>query len=152
MIEEQGIVVSVEADGVWVATQRKTTCGSCSAKAACGQGIVNALSADKKPQMIKVQSDLSLRKGDQVTLGVTEDALVRSAFVVYMLPLFLLFNAALAADVLQLSELWIIFAGLLGFLSGCMWVRFYSHRYIDTAAMQPVVLKAQMAVQPALDV
>ncbi len=48
MIEEPGIVVAVDADGVWVATQRKTTCGSCSAKAACGQGLLNSLSADKK--------------------------------------------------------------------------------------------------------
>jgi len=45
-LKKAGVVVAVEADGVWVATQRKTTCGSCAAKAACGQGILTALTAE----------------------------------------------------------------------------------------------------------
>ncbi len=137
MIEEPGIVVAVDADGVWVATQRKTTCGSCSAKAACGQGLLNSLSADKKPHTLKVRSDLQLREGDQVVLAISQQALVRSAFLVYMLPLFMMFVAALAVDALSASEPWIIFAAALGFLGGALWVRLYSDRYLDPAAMQP---------------
>ncbi len=152
MIEERGVVISVETDGVWVATQRKTTCGSCSAKAACGQGILAALSADKKPHIVKVHSDLKLRKGDQVTLGISEQSLVHSAFLVYMLPLFFMFAAALGVDALHASEPWIIFAAASGFVAGILWIRFYSDRYIDTAAMQPVLLKAQIALSPAFEV
>ena len=152
MIEEPGIVVAVGADGVWVATQRKTTCGSCAAKAACGQGLLNSLSADKKPHTVKVRSDLQLREGDQVTLGISEDSLVRGAFLVYMLPLLLMFAAALAVNTFNVAEPWVIFAAVLGFLGGAVWVRFYSARYLDEAAMQPVVLKAQIALRPALEV
>lgn len=152
MIEEPGIVVAVGPDGVWVATQRKTTCGSCSAKAACGQGLLNSLSADKKPYTVKVHSDLQLREGDQVVLAISQQSLVRSAFLVYMLPLFLMFVAALAVDALNASEPWIIFAAALGFLAGAVSIRLYSDRYLDDAAMQPVVIKAQIALSPALDV
>lgn len=141
MIEEPGIVMRVDADSVWVATQRKTTCGSCTARATCGQGILTVLSADKKPQMIKVHSDLSLSKGDQVTLGIAEETLVRSAFLVYMLPLFFMFAAALSTHALNIPEPWIIFSAVLGFLAGILWVRHYSEHYTDAAAMQPVVLK-----------
>src|SRR5690554_6732995 len=118
MIKETGVVVSVDEDEVWVATQRKSTCGSCVAKTTCGQGIMTILSADKKPHMIKVRSDLKLKKGDQVTLGVAENTLVRSAFIVYMLPLLTMFIAALAVSALQVSEPWIIFSAALGFLAG----------------------------------
>ena len=152
MIEEPGVVVRVDAGGVWVATQRKTTCGSCSAKAACGQGLLNSLSADKKSKLIQLRSDLQLRVGDHVTLAVSEDSLVRSAFLVYMVPLFLMFAAALAVNALNAAEPWIIFAAVLGFLSGAIWVRRYSHHYLDDTAMQPVVTKAQIALSPALDV
>lgn len=152
MIEELGVVVAIETDGVWVATQRQTTCGSCSAKAACGQGILNALSADKKPHTIKVQSDLHLRVGDQVTLAISEQSLVRSAMFVYMLPLLFMFIAALAANTLSLSEPWIILAAALGFFGGAVWVRRYSHRYFDEAAMQPQVVRAQIALNPALEI
>ena len=150
MIEEPGLVVAIDADGVWVATQRKTTCGSCSAKAACGQGLLNSLSADKQPQIVKVQSDLRLREGDQVTLGISEQSLVRSAFLVYMLPLAFMFITALAVDALHVSEPWIIFAGALGFITGTLWVRFFSNRYIDAAAMQPIIVRAQIALSPVL--
>ncbi|MDY0207378.1 MAG: SoxR reducing system RseC family protein [Pseudomonas sp.] len=152
MIEEPGVVVSVEADGVWVATQRKTTCGSCAAKAACGQGLLNSLSADKKPHTVKVRSDLQLREGDQVTLGISEDSLVRGAFLVYIVPLLLMFAAALAVNTFNVAEPWVVFSAALGFLSGAVWVRFYSARYLDEAAMQPVVLKAQIALRPVLEV
>lgn len=152
MIEEPGIVVSVDSEEIWVATQRKTTCGSCAAKATCGQGILSALSADKKPHMLKVRSDLKLHQGDQVTLGISEASLVRSALLVYIVPLLFMFAAAFSTHALNISEPWIIFAAVVGFLAGILWVRLYSERYIDAAAMQPVVLKAQIALSPVLKV
>ncbi len=152
MIEEAGIVMAIEQDGVWVATQRKTTCGSCSARMTCGQGLLTSLASDKKPHLIKIQTDFTLREGDQVTLGVSEELLVRSAFLVYMLPLLIMFISALAVNALNVSEPWIIFAAALGFLAGALWVRRYSDRYIDTAAVQPVLLCTQIAVNPALEV
>lgn len=147
MIEEAGIVMTVERDGVWVATQRKTTCGSCSARMTCGQGLLTRLTPDNRPHLIKVQSDLTVREGDQVTLGMPEALLVRSAFLVYMVPLLAMFSSALAANALNTSEPWIIFSAVLGFLAGALWVRHYSERYLDSAAMQPIVVCAQIAVR-----
>lgn len=152
MIEEPGIVLAVDTDGVWVATQRKTTCGSCSAKAACGQGILNSLSADKQPHTIKVRSDLQLREGDQVTLGISENALVRSAFLVYMLPLLAMLASAIAVSTLEVSEPWVILAGVLGFVGGVTIVRFLSARYLDETTMQPVVLRAQIVLNSVSEV
>ena len=150
MIEEAGVVVTVEPDAVWVATQRKTTCGRCSARITCGQGLMTSLASDKKPHLIKISTDLLLREGDQVTLGMPEELLVRSAFLVYMLPLLAMFISALGVNALNASEPWIIFAAVLGFLAGALWVRYYSDRYIAAAAIQPVVLCRQIAVSPAL--
>lgn len=152
MIEEPGIVLAVDTDGVWVATQRKTTCGSCSVKAACGQGILNSLSADKQPHTIKVRSDLQLREGDQVTLGVSENALVRSAFLVYMLPLLAMLASAIAVSTLEVSEPWVILAGVLGFVGGVTIVRFLSARYLNETTMQPVVLRAQIVLNSVSEV
>lgn len=150
MIEEAGVVVTVESDAVWVATQRKTTCGSCSARMTCGQGLMTSLASDKKPHLIKISTDLLLREGDQVTLGMPEELLVRSAFLVYMLPLLAMFISALGVNALNASEPWIIFAAVLGFLAGALWVRYCSDRYIDAETIQPVVLCRQIAVSPAL--
>lgn len=152
MIEEPGIVLAVDVDGVWIATQRKSTCGSCSAKLACGQGLLNSMSADQKPHTIKVHTDLELREGEQVTLLISQQSLVRSAFLVYMLPLLAMFMAAFGADSLNASEPWIIFAAVLGFASGAVAVRLYSERYMSQGAVQPIVRKAQIALKPAFKV
>lgn len=143
MIEEPGVVVAVDVDGVWVATQRKSTCGSCSARMACGQGILNSLSADKKTHTIKVATELSLAEGDQVTLAISQHSLVSSALLVYMLPLLLMFVAAFAAHYLNATEPWIIFAAVLGFIGGVLAVRFYSDRYLDDSNLQPVICRVQ---------
>lgn len=150
MIEESGVVVTVEPDAVWVATQRKTTCGSCSARMTCGQGLMTRLASDKKPHLIKISTDLLLHEGDQVTLGMPEAFLVRSAFLVYMLPLLAMFISALGVNALNASEPWIIFAAALGFFAGALWVRYYSDRYIDAIAIQPIVLCKKIAVSPVL--
>lgn len=152
MIEEAAIVVAVEQDGVWVATERKTTCGSCSARMTCGQGLLASISSDKKPHRVKVQTDMSLCEGDQVTLAVSETLLVRSAFLVYMLPLLLMFVSALSLNALSVSEPWIIFAALLGFVAGVVGVRRYSENCLDCAAVQPQSLCTQITVSPALKV
>ncbi|MDY0249205.1 MAG: SoxR reducing system RseC family protein [Pseudomonas sp.] len=152
MIEEAGIVMAIEADGVWVATQRKTTCGSCSARMTCGHGLLTSLASDKKPHLIKVHTDFALCEGDPVMLGISESLLVRSAFLVYMLPLLVMFIGALTAQALDVSEPWIILTAALGFFAGALWVRRYSDRYIDSAAIQPVLACAQIADSPALEV
>lgn len=152
MIEESAVVVAVDVDGVWVATQRQSTCGGCSAKLACGQGLLNTMSAHNKPHTIKVPTDLTLHEGEQVTLVVSQQSLVRSAFLVYMLPLLFMFMAAFAAHGLSAAEPWIIFAAVLGFASGAVTVRLYSERYMNEEAVQPVVRKAQIALKPAFKV
>lgn len=146
MIEEPGVVVAVDVDGVWVATQRKSTCGSCAARMACGQGLLNSLSAGNKAHTIKVATDLTLAEGDQVTLGISQQSLLSSALLVYMLPLLVMFVAAFATDYLNAAEPWIIFAALLGFAAGALGVRVGTERYLDASNLQPVICKVQ---QPA---
>lgn len=151
MIEEPGLVVRVEQDAVWVATQRKSTCGSCSARLACGQGLLANLAEDKKPHLIKVQGDLMLSEGDSVTLAMPEELLVRSAFLVYLMPLLSMFGAAFAVSAMQVSEVWVIFAAGLGFLAGAYGVGYYSRRYLDPAQMQPVITCTRIAVRPVVE-
>lgn len=143
MIEEPGVVVAVDVDGVWVATQRKSTCGSCSARMACGQGLLNSLSADSKPHTIKVATDLALTEGDQVTLGISQQSLVSSALLVYMLPLLSMFVAIFVADYWNAVEPWIVVAAVMGFVVGALGVRFYSDRYLDNSNLQPLICKVQ---------
>lgn len=145
MIEEQGRVVAVESGAVWVETLRKSTCSSCSVKAGCGQGLLDQLGAIGRRGYVRALSNLQLNVGDTIIIGVREDLLVRGSLLVYLLPLFGLFAAAVLAEQVGLSEPWVILSALFGFLLACCVVRWRSRITAGDPALQPVVLRALLA-------
>ncbi|MDR8013517.1 SoxR reducing system RseC family protein [Ectopseudomonas guguanensis] len=142
MIEEQGRVVALEPGAVWVETLRKSTCSSCSANAACGQGLMDRLGVGRQRGYVRALSQMQLAIGDTVVIGVREDLLVRSSLLVYLLPLLGLFAAALLADGLGLPEPLIVLAGLAGLFASWLMVRWRATRVAENPLLQPVVLRA----------
>lgn len=145
MIEEQGRVVAVESGAVWVETLRKSTCSSCSANTGCGQGLLDKLGVSGRRGHVRALSDLQLRIGDAVVIGVREDLLVRGSLLVYLVPLLGLFAAALLANQLALGEPLVILCGFLGMLVAWCGVRWHSLRTAHDPALQPVVVRALLA-------
>ena len=145
MIEEQGRVVAVEPGAVWVETLLKSTCSSCSAKAGCGQGVMDALGIGGRRGHVRALTDLQLDIGDSVAIGVREDILLRGSLLVYLLPLLGLFLGALSMQALGGSEPHMILAGLAGLLCSWLYVRWRSRRTANDPALQPVVLRALLA-------
>lgn len=141
MIEEQGRVVSFEPGAAWVETVRQSTCGSCKAKAGCGQALLQRLGSGARQGYIRVLSDRPLNIGDQVTIGLPENAVVNASLCMYMLPLIGLFSFALLAEKAGLSEPLIIFCAFFGLASGFVGVRWYAWRQRSNPDMQPRVLR-----------
>ncbi|WXL24531.1 SoxR reducing system RseC family protein [Ectopseudomonas mendocina] len=146
MIEERGRVVALEPGAVWVETRRQSTCGSCSAKAGCGHGVLQQLGFRERYARVRALSDLDLQLGDSVVIGVREDTLVRGSLMVYLLPLLGLFAAAVLVEQMAVDERWVILSALLGFVVAGGVVRWRNRFWVNDAAMQPVVLRAYLAV------
>lgn len=142
MIEEQGRVVAIERNAVWVETLRKSTCSSCSVKAGCGQGVFEQLGVKERRGLVRALCDLHLNVGDSVVIGVREDLLVRGSLLVYLLPLLGLFAAGVTADQLGLAEPWVVLSAFLGFALACVGVRWRSRNVAADPSLQPVVLRA----------
>lgn len=145
MIEETGRVVALEEGAVWVETLRKSTCSSCSANAGCGQGLMDKLGVGQQRGFVRVLSDLQLALDDVVVIGIREDLLLRSALLVYLLPVLGLLSAALLASSQGLAEGWVILCAMAG-LAGCwLVVRWHCQRSENDPELQPVVLRAMLA-------
>ncbi|MCQ4313214.1 SoxR reducing system RseC family protein [Pseudomonas stutzeri] len=142
MIEEPGRVIAVEPGAVWVETQRNSTCSGCSARNGCGQRLMDRLGVRERRELICAVSNLQLRVGDLVVVGIREDALLRGAILVYLFPLVVLFASALIATKLSVAEPYVILAGLGGFLFSWLIVRKRSQRTAGDPGLQPVVLRA----------
>ena len=145
MIEETGRVVAIEEGAVWVETLRKSTCSSCSANTGCGQGLMDKLGVGRQRGFVRVLSDLQLALNDVVVIGISEDLLLRTAVVVYLLPLLGLLAGALLASSLQLTEGLVILSAMASLLVSWLAVRWHCRRTENDPARQPVVLRALLA-------
>ncbi|MFB1011888.1 MAG: SoxR reducing system RseC family protein [Thiopseudomonas sp.] len=142
MIEERGQVMAVDGDRVRVAVERQSACGSCKARAACGQGMIQALRSGRC-QEVEARCSLPVRVGDQVVLGVAEELAVRSALLVYLLPLLALLGGALLADAQGLAEGWSILSALGGFALAVGGVYLYNRRLAVRGETLAVVLRVE---------
>ena len=79
MIEERGRVLSVEDGAVWVETVRRSTCGSCQARAGCGQALMQRLGSGARQGFIRVTVDRDYHIGEEIIIGIPEDAVVRGS-------------------------------------------------------------------------
>ena len=127
MITENGRVVAVSGNTVWVQTIRQNACQSCSARSGCGQRVLAAASGGRANQ-VQVLNTLRVDVGDDVTLGIAEQALLQASLLVYALPLLLMVAASMAANQLVPGSdgVAILAAGLglgAGFVVAKLWQR-----------------------------
>jgi sigma-E factor negative regulatory protein RseC len=139
MIEERALVVAVGKDEAWVETQRRTACGSCSASMSCGTATLAKVLGKRRSQ-VRVLATMPLRAGDEVMIGIKENALVKGSLAVYLVPLLLMFSGALAGELITQAEGLTIVFSMLGFLGGLAWLRTFTRSIRTDTRFQPVVL------------
>ncbi|PSF10661.1 sigma E positive regulator RseC/MucC [Marinobacter fuscus] len=89
MITETGRVVAEAGSSVWVQTIRTSACQSCAARSGCGQRVLAAASGGKANQVL-IENTIGARVGDDVIIGLDEQALLRASVAVYGGPLVLM--------------------------------------------------------------
>lgn len=100
MLTETGRVVALEADGLWVETIRRSTCGTCAAQKGCGHGLLNRISDGRRGYVRVLPGNQAIedyRIDDQVLISIPEEVILRGSFIAYILPLIVMLLGALAA-------------------------------------------------------
>ena len=145
MIEERARVVAVDGDSVLLQTQRQSSCGSCEVKSGCGTSVLAGIVGQKVTQL-KLPNTLGAKPGDEVLLGMSENALVTGSLLVYMIPLVMLLLGALSGELLATrlgmdAELMPVVGGALGFVLAILLVRGLLQKTATGLQMQPVMLR-----------
>ena len=142
MIEELACVTDVNGDRVYVEASSKSTCSSCSVSSGCGNTLMDRLFPSRS-QRIRVISDISVEKGDQVIIGLHEDALLRGSFLVYFLPVTLMIFSSAAVSLLfpGVIDIWVVSSGLAGLMIGFAWIYYQSGKMMYDRRYQPVILR-----------
>jgi sigma-E factor negative regulatory protein RseC len=130
VIEEQARVVQAEGDFVEIVTEKRSACGSCSARAGCGTSLLSTWFPQRRLSF-RLRNDVAAERGDLVVVGLDEGQLQRGAMLLYALPLAGLLIGAVAGEhgfpIVGLpSELGAVLVGLLGLSAALILVRHLS--------------------------
>ena len=146
MIKEWATVISWQQGIAQLRCEQRSGCGSCHSRNTCGTSILNKMGADSSHQL-EVESKHPLVPGQRVEVGITESSLIRSALLVYMLPLAGLIGCAAILQGLFHTDLAAACGGVLGGAGGMWLARLYARRMSGRREYQPVIL--QIALPPS---
>ena len=113
MIEERAVVVTSDVDGVVVTTPGRAGCARCAEGRGCGGGVLGRLTERRQQPTVRAANpdNAEFVAGDQVVIGLDDDALIGASLLVYVGPLVAMLGFALVAHlVLGLGEVATIFA------------------------------------------
>lgn len=96
MMETRAIVISLEGNEALVESRQGGGCGRCDSENGCGSGKLSQLFSTQ-PRRFRVRNEGSAVVGSEVLVTLTEGVLLRSALLMYVLPLVLLFAGAAMA-------------------------------------------------------
>lgn len=145
MIEEMAKVQSVSGQWVSVLTMQTSGCNKCSEAKSCSTSILSKFFANKEIKL-NLQSDLSLKAGDEVMLGIKESVFLGLTGLVYLVPLCALFICAVLGEYLSQSLgiesewLTILFA-IAGFVGCFLWIKNSALKFLPLDKVNPVILK-----------
>ena len=148
MIEERAVIVSLDnvlSDAVSNQTatleiERKTACGICGQTRGCGNSIWGKLFAHQSTAF-KAQNRINAKVGDSVIVGINEKALLKSAMLLYILPLATMLIGAILAKQFNATELSAMLGALAGLVLGLLWVKGHTMSSNYFKLQQPVILR-----------
>ena len=146
MLTENAFIVGIEDDVAWVETQRKTSCGSCQARKSCGTSVLQKVLGNKRTRL-KVNNPSGFVVGDEVVLGLQEDALVKGSLLLYAAPLVAMFGFAFIGILLfgfigvEFTEGYSILFSLSGLGVGFWYVALSSRKLVNQKDYQARILE-----------
>jgi len=131
--QQEGIVVAVGGGGLaQVKTSRHNDCENCGA---CpGNSAI----------VLEARNPLGAKPGQRVMVEVQEVNMLKSAFIVYLLPLIAIFIGAMLggylAERLGMTALWLqVGGGGLAFASSVFYIKYFDRSARTDTNMQPVI-------------
>jgi len=144
MIEERAVILSLDnVSGIPSATleiERKSACGLCGQTRGCGNSIWGKLFAHQSTAF-KAQNRINAKVGQSVIVGINESALLKSALLLYILPLATLFLGALLATKINPSDASAMVGAVAGLVLGLIWVKGHTMSNSYFSLQQPVILR-----------
>lgn len=137
--------MSVEGDQLFLEAETRSSCQGCEVKSGCGTSVLSKW-VGKKFTRFQAKNTIDARVGDQVVVGLSETALLRGSFSIYLIPLLGMIIVAVLADLLLppnvgARDLFITLSAFAGFGVALGLCRVYLANEQYKQELTPVVLR-----------
>lgn len=155
MIEERAVILSLKSEPSQTLTtatlevERKTACGLCGQTRGCGNSIWGRLFGHQTTAF-KAQNRINAKVGDSVIVGINEKALLKSALLLYILPLVTLFIGAILASQLRQTDGSAMLGAAIGLVVGLLWVKGHAMSNSYYSWQQPMILRLASSQENAI--
>jgi sigma-E factor negative regulatory protein RseC len=144
MIEERAVILSLDNrfndSTATLEIERKTACGLCGQTRGCGNSIWGKLFAHQSTAF-KAQNHINAKVGDSVIVGINEKALLKSALLLYILPLVTMLIGAILATQFKHTDVNAMIGAAAGLVLGLLWVKGHTMSSSYFRLQQPVILR-----------
>ena len=143
MLETRAIIIRLEGREALVEATQGGGCGNCDSENGCGSGKPSQLFCSE-PRRFRVRNDANAQVGATVQITLQAGVLLRSALLVYMLPLALLLCGAMAgaqwANDAESGDAYAAVGGFVGLATGFALVKVLSLGRRFSSSALPVIL------------
>lgn len=143
MVEEQAVIVGLQEETAMLEIVRRKPCGLCGQTRGCGVSLWGKL-LRHRPHVFRAQNRVDAKVGDYVVVGIEEQALLKSAMLVYGIPLLTLLAGALVVGLAGEQgnhDAATIFGAISGLVLGLLWVKGHTAGRGLDPRYQPVILR-----------
>jgi sigma-E factor negative regulatory protein RseC len=149
VIEEHARVIAVQNGQLLLEAQTKASCSACAVKQGCGTSVISKW-VGRKFTRFQAPNTVNARVGDEVVVGLAEEAMLKGSVLVYLLPLLAMIGFALLADSLIAAdtasrELMVLIAAVAGFSLMLVISRLLLSTGSNSSKLTPVVLRKNIA-------
>ncbi|WP_174874596.1 SoxR reducing system RseC family protein [Vogesella oryzae] len=148
MIETEARVLRVEPGFAWVEPRPHSPCGQCDPVSGCRSLQLARMFSLRQPQF-RVLDPLGVNAGEQVKIAVPESGMLRSAGLLYAVPVSALLLGAMLAS--AAGELAAVAGGLFALLFSLLLVRGYSRRLAGDVRFQPHIASRASSSQLSVE-
>jgi len=149
MIEEKARVIAVENNQLLLEAETRAACNACAAKQGCGTSVLSRW-VGRKFTRFQAPNTVNARVGDEVIVGLAEEAMLKGSVFVYLLPLLAMIGSALLADSLISADtvsrdLMVLISAVAGFALMLVISRLLLSSGSNKTRLTPVVLRKNIA-------
>ena len=144
MLATRAIVISVDGKQAVVESLEGGGCGKGDSENGCGSSKLSQLFCSE-PRRFRVRNEADAQVGATVQITLEDGVLLRSAALIYFMPLVLLFIGAVLGSQSASEtnrDAYAALGGVAGLLTGFVLVKIYSGRQRLLSVAQPVILAA----------